>query len=59
MIISVLSRKTVVCCCLMMVAGIGSAQTENDKSNLLTKVRAFVNRNVVVLQDFVWVDTSC
>lgn len=31
----------------MMVAGIGSAQTENDKSNLLTKVRAFVNRNVV------------
>ena len=30
-----------------MVAGIGVAQTENDKSNLLTKVKAFVNRNVV------------
>ena len=30
-----------------MVAGIGAAQTENEKSNLLTKVKAFVNRNVV------------
>ena len=47
MIISVLNRKTVVCCCLLMVAGIGAAQTENEKSNLLTKVKAFVNRNVV------------
>ena len=30
-----------------MVAGIGAAQTENEKSSLLTKVKAFVNRNVV------------
>ena len=47
MIISVLNRKIVACCCLLMVAGIGTAQTENEKSNLLTKVKAFVNRNVV------------
>lgn len=30
-----------------MVAGIGTAQTENEKSNLLAKVKAFVNKNVV------------
>ena len=30
-----------------MVAGIGAAQTENEKSNLLAKVKAFVNKNVV------------
>ena len=30
-----------------MVAGIGTAQTENEKSNLRAKVKAFVNRNVV------------
>jgi hypothetical protein len=47
MIISVLNRKIVACCCLLMVAGIGAAQTENEKSSLLTKVKAFVNRNVV------------
>ena len=47
MIISVLNRKIVACCCLLMVAGIGAAQTENEKSNLLAKVKAFVNRNVV------------
>ena len=49
MIIRVLNLKIVVCCCLSMVAGIGAAQTENDKSesNLLTKVKAIVNRNVV------------
>ena len=47
MIISVLNRKIVACCCLLMVAGIGAAQTENEKSNLLAKVKAFVNKNVV------------
>ena len=30
-----------------MVAGIGTAQTENEKSNLLAKVKAFVNKNVI------------
>ena len=47
MIISVLNRKIVICCCLSMVAGIGAAQTDNEESNLLTKVKAIVNRNVV------------
>ena len=47
MIISVLNRKIVACCCLLMVAGIGTAQTENEKSNLLAKVKDFVNKNVV------------
>ena len=42
-----MNRKIVACCCLLMVAGIGVAQTENEKSNLLTKVKAFVNKNVV------------
>ena len=42
-----INRKIVACCCLLMVAGIGAAQTENEKSSLLTKVKAFVNRNVV------------
>ena len=30
-----------------MVAGIATAQTENEKSNLLAKAKAFVNKNVV------------
>lgn len=47
MIISVLNRKIVACCCLLMVAGIGTAQTENEKSNLLAKAKAFLNRSVV------------
>ena len=42
-----MNRKIVACCCLLMVAGIGTAQTENEKSNLLAKVKAFVNKNVV------------
>ena len=44
--ISILNLKIMVSCCLLMVAGIGAAQTEKGKSNLLDKAKALVNRNV-------------
>ena len=40
-------RASVAYLCLLMVAGNGAAQTEDDKSNLLTKAKAFLNRSVV------------
>ena len=42
-----LNKKIVASLGLLMVAVIGAAQTENDKNDLLTKAKAFVNRNVV------------
>ncbi len=42
-----MNKKIVACLCLLMVAGIGVAQTESDKSNLLTKAKALLNRSVV------------
>jgi len=42
-----MNKKIVAGLCLIMVAAIGAAQTENDKSNLLTKAKAFLNRSVV------------
>ena len=40
-------RASVACLCLLTVAGNGAAQTEDDKSNLFTKAKAFLNRSVV------------
>jgi hypothetical protein len=42
-----MNKKIVVCLFLLMVAGIGAAQTESDNGNLLTKAKAFLNRSVV------------
>ena len=42
-----MNKKIVVSLCLLMVAGISAAQTENNKSNLFTKAKAFFNRSVV------------
>jgi hypothetical protein len=36
-----MNKKIVAGLCLIMVAAIGAAQTENDKSNLLTRLRLF------------------
>ena len=40
-------RASVAYLCLLTVAGNGAAQTEDDKSNLFTKAKAFLNRSVV------------
>ena len=40
-------RASVACFCLLTVAGNGAAQTEDDKSNLFSKAKAFLNRSVV------------
>lgn len=42
-----MNKKIVACLCLLTVAAIGAAQTENDESNLLIKAKAFLNRSVV------------
>lgn len=42
-----MNKKTVVSLCLLMVAVNGTAQTENDKNDLLTKAKAFLSRSVV------------
>ena len=52
-----MNKKIVAGLCLIMVAAIGAAQTENDKSNLLTKAKAFLNRSVVHRVDTNYVKT--